>query len=183
MFYLFLFVVVLAFIVFVPVSIYNSMVKHRNMVDEAWSGIEVQLKRRSDLVGNLVEVVKGYAAHEKDLLEKVTSARAAATQSSSISERAQAEGALQQALRSLFAVAENYPELKANENFLNLQNTLSELEQDIQMARRYYNGAVREYNNMIQVFPNNLFAGMFGFSKRDYFDAPEEDLEVPQVKF
>jgi LemA protein len=165
------------------VAVYNRMVRMRNLVDEGWSGIDVQLKRRSDLVGNLVETVKGYATHEKELFTQVTEARAAATRAGTVQERAQAENALTGTLRSLFAVAENYPELKANENFLNLQNTLSQLENEIQMARRYYNGSVRDYNTTIQVFPNSLLAGAFGFGPREYFEAEEQDRTLPRVEF
>jgi LemA protein len=162
---------------------YNTMIRSRNLVDEGWSGIDVQLKRRTDLVGNLVETVKGYATHERELFEKVTAARSAAVSAGSVTERAQAENALTGTLRSLFAVAENYPELKANTNFLDLQQNLGTLEGEIQMARRYYNGAARGYNSLIQVFPNNLIAGPFGFTKRDYFEAAEEDRAVPKVSF
>jgi LemA protein len=172
----------LALVLF-TVTVYNRMVRMRNLVDEGWSGIDVQLKRRSDLVGNLVETVKGYATHEKELFTRVTEARAAATQAGTVQERARAENTLTQTLRSLFAVAENYPELKANENFLNLQNTLAQLENEIQMARRYYNGSVRDYNTTIQIFPNSLFARTFGFRPRDYFEADEQDRTLPRVKF
>jgi LemA protein len=165
------------------VAVYNRMVRMRNLVDEGWSGIDVQLKRRGDLVENLVETVKGYATHEKELFTQVTEARAAATRAGTVQERAQAENALTQTLRSLFAVAENYPELKASENFLNLQNTLSQLENEIQMARRYYNGSVRDYNTTIQVFPNSLLAGAFGFGPREYFEADEQDRTLPRVEF
>lgn len=165
------------------VAVYNRIIRMRNLVDEGWSGIDVQLKRRSDLVGNLVETVKGYAAHEKEVLTQVTDARTAAMQAENVQERAQAENALTLTLRSLFSVAENYPELKANENFLNLQNTLSQLENEIQMARRYYNGSVRDYNTTIQIFPNSLFARTFGFRPRDYFEADEQDRTLPRVKF
>ena len=162
---------------------YNTMVRSRNLVDEGWSGIDVQLKRRADLVLNLVETVKGYAKHEKELFEKVTQARAAAVSAGSVGERAQAENALPGTIRSLFAVAENYPELKANTNFLDLQQNLGNIEAEIQMARRSYNGTVRAYNSLIQVFPNNMLAGPFGFTKRDYFEAAEEDRAIPKVQF
>jgi len=165
------------------VAVYNRIIRMRNLVDEGWSGIDVQLKRRSDLVENLVETVKGYATHEKELFTQVTEARTAATRAGTVQERAQAENALTLTLRSLFAVAENYPELKANENFLNLQNTLSQLENEIQMARRYYNGSVRDYNTTIQVFPNSLLAGAFGFGPREYFEADEQDRALPRVEF
>jgi len=162
---------------------YNTMVRSRNLVDEGWSGIDVQLKRRVDLIGNLVETVKGYAKHERELFERVTEARAAAVSAGSVTERAQAENALTGTLRSLFAVAENYPELKANTNFLDLQQNLGTLESEIQMARRYHNGTARDYNSLIQVFPNNRIAGPFGFTKRDYFEAADEDRAVPKISF
>lgn len=165
------------------ISVYNRMIRMRNLVDEGWSGIDVQLKRRSDLVENVVETVKGYATHEKELFTQVTEARAAAVQAGTVQERAQAENALTRTLRSLFAVAENYPELKANENFLHLQTTLAQLENEIQMARRYYNGSVRDYNTTIQVFPNSVLAGAFGFGPREYFEADEQDRALPRVEF
>jgi len=165
------------------VVVYNTMVRMRNLVDEGWSGIDVQLKRRYDLLGNLVETVKGYASHEKELFTKVTELRAAAAGAGNVQERAKAEEGLSGVLKSLFAVAENYPQLRANENFLELQKSLNDLESEIQMARRYYNGSVRDYNNTIQVFPNNLLAGPFGFGKRDYFEMAEAERAVPKVEF
>ena len=165
------------------VSIYNGMIRKRNLAEEGWSGIDVQLKRRSNLVDNLVETVKGYASHEKEVFENVTEARASISKAGSVRERANAENALTGALKSLFAVAENYPELKANTNFLQLQQTLSDLENEIQMARRYYNGSVRDYNNTIQVFPNSIIANMAGFRKKIYFEAEEAARAVPEVRF
>ena len=176
-------IVVVIVIVCAIAGIYNNMVTKRNRIDNAWQNIDTQLQRRNDLIPNLVETVKGYAKHEKELFEKVTQARAAAVSAGSVGERAQAENALTGTIRSLFAVAENYPELKANTNFLDLQQNLGNLEAEIQMARRYYNGAVRAYNSQIQVFPNNMLAGPFGFTKRDYFEAAEEDRAVPKVQF
>ena len=162
------------------IALYNGMVRGRNLAEEAWSGISVQLKRRHDLIPNLVNVVKGYAAHESEVLEAVTRARAASVELSV----GEAEKGLSAALGRLFAVAENYPQLKANENFLHLQQTLSDTENEIQLARRYYNGASRDQNNRIQTFPANLIAGSFGFRKFEYFELDNEsEREVPQVSF
>lgn len=166
------------------IAIYNRLVRTRQMANEAWSGIDVQLKRRSDLVPNLVETVKGYAAHERSVLEEVTELRGAARAlpSDDVARRAQAEGALSAALGRLFALAENYPDLKASGNFLELQQQLSDLENEIQMARRYYNGAVRNLNVLVQSFPSNLIAGTFGFGQRDYFELSDAtDRAVPEV--
>jgi LemA protein len=166
------------------IVVFNGLVRTRQMANEAWSGIDVQLKRRSDLVPNLVEAVKGYAAHERNVLEQVTELRgqARALPSDDVARRAQAEGALSVALGKLIALAENYPDLKASSNFLELQQQLSALEDEIQMARRYYNGTVRNLNVLVQSFPSNLIAGLFGFGQRDYFEiADATDRAVPQV--
>ena len=168
------------------VSIYNKLVKTRQMVDEGWSGIDVQLKRRSNLIPNLVETVKGYAAHESETLEKVTEMRARASSAASggAAERAQAEGNLSKALMNLMAVAESYPDLKANEGFQNLQGELANLEDEIQLARRYFNGTVRNLNTMIDQFPSNLVANFFSYTKEDYFELDNEaDRATPEVKF
>jgi LemA protein len=162
----------------------NSLIRARNKVDEAWSGIDVQLKRRSELVPNLVESVKGYATHERSVLEEVTRLRNAAREVpvDDVAGRAQAERALSAAIGKLVALAEDYPDLKASANFLKLQHELSQLEDELQMARRYYNGTVRNQNVLVQSFPGNLVAGLFGFAPRDYFelsDAAQRD--VPQV--
>ena len=161
------------------IAVYNGLIRGRNRTDEAWSDIDVQLKRRYDLIPNLVETVKGYASHERELFEKVTSARTAAMGAQTIEERGQAENMLAGALKSLFAVAENYPDLKANENFLELQRELSDTENKIQAARRFYNGNVRDFNIKIESFPNNLMAGMFGFKKREFFEIEEEAAREP----
>ena len=164
--------------------VFNQLVRKRQMTNEAWSGIDVQLKRRSDLIPNLVEIVKGYAAHERNTLEEVTQLRGAARAlpSGDVAARAQAEGALSAALGRLMAVAESYPDLKASNNFLDLQQQLSAVENDLQMARRYYNGTVRNLNTLVQSFPSNLVAHGFGFSERDFFElADEGDRAVPQV--
>ncbi|WP_333645078.1 LemA family protein [Thermanaerovibrio acidaminovorans] len=165
-------------------GIYNRFVKLRNMVDEAWSGVDVQLKRRWDLVGNLVETVKGYAAHEREIFEEVARLRNQLTSASSVSERAQVENGLTQTLRTLFAVAEAYPQLRASENFTELQRTLGELENDIQLARRYYNGTVRDYNIMVDAFPSLLVARMMGYGKRDFFQLEDPaERSAPRVSF
>ncbi|KXK08392.1 MAG: LemA family protein [Candidatus Dojkabacteria bacterium] len=165
------------------VGLYNGLVRAKVIVDEAWSGIDVQLKRRYDLIPNIVETIKGYAKHEKETFEKVTMLRSQAMQTSDVAEKGKLENQLTQTLKSLFAVAENYPELKANENFLNLQGTLNEIENEIQGARRYYNGAVRDYNTKIMVFPNNLIAGLLGFKSREFFEADEAEKENVKVSF
>jgi len=152
------------------VSLYNRLVALRNGSEGAWSDIDVQLKRRWELIPNLVETVKGYAKHEQSTFEKVTAARNQAMQAHTPGEHAAAEGNLQGALKSLFAVAESYPELRANENFLGLQRDLGTLEEAIQNARRYYNAVVRDLNTAIESFPGNLLAGPFGFMKREYFE-------------
>ena len=168
------------------VSIYNGLVKRRNMAEEGWSGIDVQLKRRADLVPNLVETVKGYATHERELLENVTELRnqARAAPAGDVAARSQIEGMLSGALGRLLAIVENYPELKANQNFLALQESLQTVEHDIQMARRYYNGATRDLNVMIESFPSNLVAGWFKFAKKPFFEIEDAAArEAPKVSF
>ncbi|MDD3481194.1 MAG: LemA family protein [Patescibacteria group bacterium] len=165
------------------VAVYNGLIRLKNKVEEAWSDIDVQLKRRYDLVPNLVSTVKGYAKHEKGVFEEVTKARAAAMKAEGPAEESKAENHLTETLKSLFAVAENYPDLKADKNFLDLQEKLSMLEEEIQKSRRYYNGNVRDFNTKIQVFPNNLFAGMLGFAKYDFFQAEEGEKENVKVDF
>jgi LemA protein len=165
------------------VAIYNGLIRLKNRVDEAWSDIDVQLKRRYDLIPNLVNTVKGYASHEKEVFEKVTQARTQAMGAQSAADKAQAENALSQTLKSLFAVAEAYPDLKANQNFLELQRELTDTEDKVQASRRFYNGNVRDFNTKIQVFPNNVFAGMLGFSAREFFEAGEGEKEPVKVEF
>jgi LemA protein len=164
---------------------YNSLVTLRVRVDEAWSDITVQLKRRADLLPNIVEAVKGYAAHERGVFEAVTQARAETISAQSPGEAAVAENHMQQALKSIFAVAEAYPQLQASQNFLQLQGELVDTENKIQAARRFYNGGVREFNTKLQIFPNNLFAKMFGFTAREFFEV--EDVaaisEPPRIQF
>jgi len=178
------FIVIIGILIAVFVGIYNSLVRLRNMSEQSWSDIDVQLKRRYDLVPNLVETVKGYASHEKDTFEKVVQARNAAMQASSPADRAQAENMLQSTLRSLFALAESYPELKANQNFIELQKELSNIEEQIQLSRRYYNAVVRDLNTRIETVPSNVVANMFGFTKKEYFELESaEERRSPQVKF
>lgn len=173
-------VVVVAFII----AVYNSLVSLKNKTQEAWADIDVQLKRRYDLIPNLVATVKGYAKHEKATFEKVTAMRSTAMQAGTPAEKAKAENMLTETLKSLFAVAENYPDLKANQNFLDLQNQLSQIEETIQQSRRYYNGNVRDFNIKIETFPNNTIAGMLGFKKFDFFEvATAKERENVQVKF
>jgi len=171
-------IIVLAIIV---IGLFNGLVRSKNQVDEAWSDIEVQLKRRYDLIPNLVQTVKGYAAHESGVFEKVTLARTQAMQAGSMQEKLKDENMLSGALKSLFAVAEAYPELKANQNFMQLQTDLTDTEDKIQAARRFYNGTVRDYNTKIQQFPGNIFASMFGFGKREFFDIDEKGPEGQPV--
>ncbi len=166
------------------VGIYNSLVRRKNRVEEAWADIEVQLKRRYDLIPNLVEAVKGYAAHEKSVFENVTRARATAMGATGTG-RAEAENMLAGTLKTLFAVAENYPDLKANMNFLELQRELSDTENKIQSARRFFNGNVRDYNIFLESFPSNMITGIFGFSRKELFDLPDGSpaQEPVAVKF
>jgi LemA protein len=165
---------------------YNNLVRQRQLTQEGWSGIDVQLKRRADLIPNLMEAVKGYMAHERDTLEAVTKARtdAMAVQNGTPEQRAHAEGALSQALGRLFAVAEAYPDLKASQNFLQFQGELSNTENELQMARRYYNGTARDLNTAVQSFPGNIIANFFHFATAQYFEIDNPaDRAVPQVKF
>jgi LemA protein len=171
-------------LVFWVVAIYNRLVRSRNRVDNSWAQIEVQLKRRHDLIPNLVETVKGYAAHERGTFEAVTQARTAAQQAQGPAAAAQAEGILSQALGRLFAVAEAYPELKASQNFLDLQGQLRDTEDKIAVSRQVYNDTVLTFNNAIQTFPAVMLANSFGFSKREFFEIEEAgDRDVPQVSF
>ncbi|MEK7560894.1 MAG: LemA family protein [Patescibacteria group bacterium] len=164
------------------VAIYNGLVRSRMRIKEAWSDIEVQLKRRYDLIPNVVETVKGYAGHEKNVLESVTAARTNALGAGTAREHAAAENALTSTLKTLFAVAESYPDLKANVNFLDLQRELADTENKIQAARRFYNAQVRDFNVKIDSFPSNTVAGMFGFVKREFFDLDDADAAQQPVK-
>ncbi len=161
---------ILTLFIFYLIIIYNSLIKLRNQVKEAFSGMDVQLKKKYDLIPNLVETVKAYAKHEETTLEKVVQARNVAMQAKAIDEKIQSENMLSSTLKSLFAISEAYPDLKANTNFLNLQDELSQTEDEIAMSRNYYNGSVKVFNNKIEVFPNNLIAGKFGFIKEDFFE-------------
>jgi LemA protein len=182
LFYIFLAVIVI--LAFWAVAIYNSLVRNRNMVKEGWSGIEVQLKRRADLIPNLIETVKGYMGHERGVLEKVTELRAQSEKIAEVGEKGRVEGMLGAALGKLIAVAENYPDLKASKNFQDLQAQLAAIEEQIQMARRYYNGTARDFNIAVESFPGNIVAGMFRFITVEYFEIEEAaDRAVPQVKF
>ena len=176
-------IVVIIVLVVVAIGIYNSLVQKRLRIDEAFAQIEVQLKRRHDLIPNLVNAVKGYMGFEQKVLTDVTNARAAAVAAGSQgpAQQAAAENALTSTLRSLFAVVENYPELKANQNVLSLQEELTTTENQISFSRQHYNASVLEYNNAIQVFPAVLLAGMFGFTKREFFEAEPEAANVPNV--
>lgn len=163
---------------------YNSLITRRNRVNEAWSDIDVQLKRRYDLIPNLVEAVKGYIKHESGVFQQVTEARAAAMGAKTLDERGKAENMLTGALKTLFAVSEAYPDLKASQNFLQLQDELKDAEDKIQAARRFYNGNVRDYNTGIQKFPAVMLSGLLGFSPRDFFELQEEAARnAPQVRF
>jgi LemA protein len=177
-------IAIIALIALWAMQSYNSLVRLKNIVQEAWSGIDVQLKRRYDLVPNLVKVVKQYSVHEKEVLENVTKMRNMSANTQGVEKKAAAEAGLTGALKSLFAVAENYPNLKANENFLKLQDELSRLEEEIQLARRYYNGAARNYNITVESFPSRIIAGAFGFSEQPYFELDtEEARKNPDITF
>ncbi len=175
---------VIAIFFFYGISIYNRLVKLKTMVEEAWSSIDVMLKKRHDLIPNLVETVKGYATHERATLDSVTRARAAAMGANTIQEKEVAEKNLSQAMMNLNAVAEQYPDLKANTNFLQLQGELSALEGDIEKSRRYYNGTVRENNILVDTFPSNILANMFKFTKSTFFELDNvAERIVPSIKF
>jgi LemA protein len=175
-------IIILILIVLWIIFAFNSLVSLRNRAKEAWADIEVQLKRRYDLIPNLVNTVKGYATHESTAFENVTKARAAAMGAGGLEAKAGAENMLTGALKSVFAIAEAYPELKANQNFLGLQNELSDTENKIQAARRFYNSNVRDLNIKTEVFPSNIIAGMFGFSKMDFFDLADDDVALKNVE-
>lgn len=179
---------ILAVIILWIIAVYNKLIRSKNRVDESYSDIDVQLKRRYDLIPNLMETVKGYMTHEKETLVKLTEARSAAmnvhdNKNATIAEREQAENALSGTLKSLFALSENYPDLKASQNFLQLQDELSDTENKIQAARRFYNGNVRDFNTLIQVFPTNMIAGMLKFVKYEFFQANEGEKQNVQIKF
>lgn len=164
-------------------SAYNRLVHNKALVDEGWSGIDVQLKRRYDLIPNLVATVKQYSLHEQQVLENVTKMRSVAMGAQTLEQKNEAEKGLTGALKTLFAVAENYPELKANENFMSLQKELSTLEHEIQLARRYYNGTVRNYNIVVRSFPGNVIANWYGFEPASYFQISQQESENPKIQF
>ncbi len=180
---LWIFLGILVVIAFLLIGMYNGLVQLRVRADNAWSDIDVQLKRRHDLIPNLVETVKGYAAHEKGTFENIAKFRSMAMQATGPVDKAAAENQLSGALKSLFAVAENYPELKASANFTQLQDSLGQTEDSIQNSRRYYNAVVRDLNTKIQSFPTNILAGMFGFVQRQFFETAAADREPVAVKF
>ena len=166
------------------VTQYNRLVRSRQMTQEGLSGIDVQLKRRADLIPNLLETVKGYMGHERQVLERVTELRTRSLQAGSVAEKGQVEGMLTEALRTLFAVAENYPDLKASQNFMEVQKSLADIEEQIQLSRRYYNGAARNLNILVESFPSNIVARLFGFSQVEYFELEDQaDRAVPRVSF
>lgn len=178
---------ILLFIILFVALMYNGLVRMRNRKDEAWSDIDVQLKRRYDLIPNLVSTVKGYAKHEQETLSKVTEMRTRALEADGVREKGQAENMLTGALKSIFAVAENYPDLKASQNFTELQKELSDTENKIQSARRFYNSTVQDLNTATQVFPKNVIAGMFGFGEEEFFELDDEEKKEAskpvEVKF
>jgi LemA protein len=176
--------IIIVVIAVLAIGIYNSLVQLRNRCENSWAQVDVQLKRRYDLIPNLVETVKGYAKHEREVFQKVTEARTSAINAGSIKEQGMAENQLSGALKSLFAVAENYPDLKANQNFLMLQEELAGTESKIAYARQFYNDTVMKFNTKQQVFPSNIIAGMFGFKEREYFEIEEpEAREAVKVEF
>lgn len=176
-------IVIIIIILVAIVAIYNGLVTARNKVKNAWAQIDVQLNRRADLIPNLVETVKGYAGHESSVFEDVTAARAGLMNANGVKEIGEANNQLSNTLKTLFAVAENYPELKANENFKELQAQLAQTEDKIAYSRQFYNDSVMMYNNKCQTFPSNIFAGMFGFNEADFFEAAGEARSVPKVEF
>ncbi|HOM77814.1 LemA family protein [Patescibacteria group bacterium] len=175
--------VLLLLVGFYFVGVYNKLAKLVVRIDEAWSQIDVQLKRRVDLIPNLVETVKGYASHEKEVFEKVTEARSALMSANTVDEKGAADQMLTGALKSLFAVAEAYPELKAQDGFINLQKELSDTEDKVAYSRQFYNSVVRDFNSMLAVFPTNLVGQMFGYTKKSFFEATEEERKGIKVDF
>ncbi len=176
-------IIVVLVIGLLVVAAYNKLIKQRNRVDTAWSHVDVQLQRRLDLIPNLVETVKGYAGHERETFESVTQARGASNSASTPAEQAQADNFLTAALRQLFAVAEDYPELRASENFQNLQDDLSDTEDKIAVSRQIYNDTVLSYNNTVQQIPTNIIAGIAGFDTREFYDASPDAQEAPEIAF
>lgn len=179
----FIILIILVLIVIWLIIIFNKFIRDKNLIKEAWSGIDVQLKRRYDLIPNLVETVKGYGSHERNLFQQITETRSKTMNLDSLKERAQGETQLSGMIKGLFAVAEAYPDLKANQNFLDLQKQLAEIEDQIQYARRYYNGVVRDYNIRVQSFPSNIVASVSGYKTADFFEISlATERETPEVK-
>jgi LemA protein len=174
---------ILVLLAVVLVGLYNKLAKQKIVVEEASADIETFLKQRYDMIPNLVEIVKGYAKHEQETFKQITEMRAKAMSAGSLEDKMEIEGELTKALSKIIAVAENYPELKANTNFLELQSSLKDLEDNIQKSRRFYNGAARDFNTLIAVFPNNILAGVFGFTKLPFFEASEEEKKNVEIKF
>jgi LemA protein len=175
--------VVIGLLVLFFIGTYNILVRSRNRVQNGWHQIDVQLKRRIDLIPNLVETVKGYAAHERAIFEKIAEARQQAISAKGPAEAARANNQLSETLKTLFAVVENYPDLKANQNFLKLQEELAHTENKISFARQFYNDVVMDYNNRVQMFPSNIIAGLFGFKPAEFYTVPEAEREAPKVQF
>lgn len=181
---LYVIVGLIALIILWAIATFNGLVRLRNLVKEGWSGIDVQLKRRHDLIPNLLETVKGYKGYEEKVLTEVTQLRAQSTATNNVKEKSQIESALSGRIANILAIAENYPDLKASETFINLQKNLTDIEEQIQLARRYYNGTARELNTKIQSFPSMIIAGLGGFKSVDYFEITDTaERDVPQVKF
>jgi LemA protein len=179
-----IFIGIVALVLFYLVGIYNRLVRTKTLVAEGWSGIDVQLKKRHDLILNLLEAVKGYMSYEQDTLQKVIEARNSAVNAKGVASQSAAENQLQGAMGKIFALAEQYPDLKANQNFIQLQDTLKDVEGNIEQARRYYNGTVRELNTMVDSFPSNLVANQFQFSKAEFFELDNtSEREVPKISF
>lgn len=179
-----IFLIILAAVALYAIVIYNTLIRRKNLVEEGWSGIDVQLKQRANLIPNLIECVKGYMAHERGVLENITELRTQCLTAKNMRTREQNENMLTSALRQLFAVAENYPDLKASQNFIDLQNALTKIEDQIQMARRYYNGTVRDLNITIESFPSNIIAKAFKFTPAEFFEIENpQEKEVPKVDF
>ena len=177
-------ILVIVLVLIIGIFMYNRLIRSRNLLNEAWSGIDVQLKRRHDLIPNIIETVKGYVKHERKVLEEITTLRSRLASPATVQEKGQLENSFSQALKSIFALAESYPDLKASQNFIELQRTLADAEEQIQLARRYYNGSARDYNTMVESFPSNMMARIFGFSKAEFFEIElATEREVPGVKF
>lgn len=176
-------VIIIVLLAVLAVASYNAFVKSRNQIEEAFSTMDIYLKKRYEMIPNLVEIVKQYSIHEKETLEKIVKARSMAINARSVEERGQNENMLSGALKSLFAISEGYPELKANENYLELQNELADLEDDISQSRKYYNGVVKVMNNKVEIFPSNLFAKLFGFNRYPYFMADEYERQNVEIRF